>query len=385
MAKRSLKVLHVITDLEDGGAEGALYRLCAFDRHNEHIVVSLMGPGKYGSLLMRGGVQVHCLNMPPGNVTIQALIYLWRYLREYRPDAVQTWLYHADLIGGIVGRVAGVHNVIWGIRHGNLAPGTVKRSTIWIARVCASLSNLVPANIVCCSEQASKTHKRIGYSENKFRVIPNGYDLANMTPDLAERERLRYEFGVPDSVPLFGMVARFDKQKDHENLIAALGVLKRRGITFHCLLVGTGMEKGNATVVDWLARHELTDCVSLLGRRGDIPAIMNAIDVHVLSSLGEAFPNVLAEAMACGTPCVTTDVGDAAYIVGDTGWVVPPKDSSALASGLQSALACLADANAWKSRKKAARQRIETHFTIEKVVGMYDMVWRQHGIEGRTF
>ena len=336
-----------------------------------------MDEGKYGPLLAAAGIEVQCLHMPQGKVTIGGLWRLWRTLRRHRPDALQTWLYHTDLIGGVIARLAGIRNIAWGIRNSNLTPSAVRHSTIWIAKLSAALSSWVPARIVCCSQQAAQAHIDIGYAADKFRLVPNGYDLARLATDAAAGMRLRNNLGLPVDVMLIGMVARFDPQKDHANLLAALGQLKRQGHAFHCLLVGTGMDAANAKLADWLRQHDLFDRVTLLGRRNDIDAVMNAINLHVLSSLGEAFPNVLAEAMACGTPCVTTDVGDASYIVGDTGWVVPPQDSGALAQGIQSALTALADTTSSRGRQRAARQRIEDNFTIERMVKMYDSVWRE--------
>lgn len=369
--------MHIITGLNDGGAEGALYRLCQHDHLHQHIVVSLMDLGKYGPLLVAAGLEVHCLHMPQGKVTLGGLGRLWHLLRKHRPNVVQTWLYHADLIGGIIARLAGIRNIAWGIRHSNLTPGTVKRSTIWIAKLSAALSAWVPSHIVCCSQQAVEAHKRIGYVIDKFRLVPNGYDLTKLAPNPNAGQQLRIALGLSTDLVLIGMVARFDAQKDHANLLAALRILKQKGQAFHCLLVGTGMDANNATLNGWLQKNDLNDRVTLLGRRSDIDAIMNALDIHLLSSLGEAFPNVLAEAMACGTPCVTTDVGDAAYIVGDTGWVVPPQNSQALAQGIQSALDEIGDTKAWQLRQQAARQRIENNFTIERVVRMYDAVWQE--------
>lgn len=376
MNNKSLMVMHIITGLNDGGAESSLYHLCIHNPENQHVVISLMDEGKYGPLLVSAGVEVHCLSMPQGKVTLGGLGRLWCLLRMRKPDAMQTWMYHANLIGGFIARLAGVHNIAWGIHHSNLSAGTVKRSTIWISKLSAAMSAWVPSRIVCCSQQAVEAHKRMGYTANKFHLVPNGYDLTRLAPDVTSGLHLRTALNLPLDVPLIGTVARFDPQKDHANLLAALGQLKRQGQGFHCLLVGTGMDAANATLADWLRQNELTDRVTLLGRRNDIDAVMNALNIHVLSSLGEAFPNVLSEAMACGTPCVTTDVGDAAYIVGDTGWVVPPQDSHALAQGIQSALTALTDTSAWQDRQQAARQRIEDNFTIERVVGMYDAVWR---------
>lgn len=369
-------ILHVITGLNDGGAEGALFRLCNFDQHHLHVVVSLMDAGKYGPLLTQAGISVHCLGMPASKVTMVGLWRLWRLMRQQQPDVVQTWLYHADLIGGVVARLANVRRVVWGIRHSNLTPGTVKRSTILTAKLCAVLSRFVPSHIVCCSQQAAAVHVQIGYEEEKFRIIPNGYHLTQFCPNYEAGEQLIASLGLLRDKPLIGMVARFDAQKDHANLFAALALLVKKGIEFHALLVGTGIDESNEILGSWLKLHQLENKVSLLGRRNDIHAVMNAIDVHVLSSLGEAFPNVLAEAMACGTPCVTTDVGDAALIVGDTGWVVPPSDAEALARGIEAALNAKKQPD-WQDRKLAARQHIEQHFSIERMVAAYNEVWRE--------
>lgn len=376
---RSAMVLHIITGLNDGGAEAVLFRLCTHDSLNTHCVISLMDDGKYGAPLRAAGVDVHCLNMPQGRVTLRGLWRLWSLLRSLHPQVVQTWMYHADLIGGVVARLAGVRAICWGVRHSNLAPGTVKRSTIWIARICAWLSHFVPARIICCSEQASLVHQQLGYSASKFSVIANGYNLEQFLPDDAAGKALRLTLGVGEDVFLIGMVARFDPQKDHANLISALKLLAANDQGFLCALVGSGMEQSNAALLNLLKLAGVTDRVLLLGRRNDIPAIMNALDIHVLSSLGEAFPNVLAEAMACATPCVTTDVGDAALIVGDSGWVVPPRDSSALASGLAAARSAHSDSAEWECRKKAARQRIVEKFAVEEMVFSYQDVWQEAG------
>ena len=123
-----MKVLHVITGLNDGGAEAVLHRLIKHDPHDEHLVVSLTGEGKYGPVLRQSGVPVTALEMPRGRVTWQGLSGLWRVLRAQRPDVVQTWMYHADLLGGVCARVQGLP-VVWGIRNTTLVPGESRRST----------------------------------------------------------------------------------------------------------------------------------------------------------------------------------------------------------------------------------------------------------------
>lgn len=367
------KVLHIITGLQDGGAEAILYRLCRRDADDIHHVVSLTGPGKYGPLLEAADVQVTCLDMPRGRVKLKAIIKLWRVIRRVRPDAIQTFMYHADLVGGVVGRLSGVRNISWGIHHSTLSPAENARSTIAVARICAKLSRLVPRRIICCADKAAEVHAELGYDVERLRVIKNGYDLSIYRPDPDAGDRFRATLGI-GSGPTIGFVARFVPEKDHDNLFRALAILKQHGLPPTCLLAGAGMDRQNAELVAMLEARDLTGNIVLLGPQDDIPALMNGLDLHVMSSISEGFPNVLAEAMACGTPCVSTDVGDAADIVGGTGWIVPPGDPAALAAAIEAAFRERSTPD-WVKRKKAARHRVETQFSIEAMVRKYRGVW----------
>ncbi|MGO4478343.1 glycosyltransferase family 4 protein [Massilia sp. 2TAF26] len=372
----SRRILHVITGLGNGGAEAVLYRLCLSDKQNSHIVISLMDLGYYGSKLLAANVDVHALDMPRGRVTMRGLAKLWNLIRTARPDVVQTWMYHADLLGGLAARLAGVKSVVWGIHHTVLEPGKSKSETIMIARLLARLSHFIPRQITACAEKSVVVHAALGYKAEKMVVVPNGYDLQNFMYDEQQRAALRTSWNVDKSVPLLGMVSRYDPQKDHANLIKALAELKKSGQRFCCLLVGSGMVAENAELSERIAHAGLQSEIMLLGPRHDIPAVMSALDLHVLSSSAEAFPNVLAEAMACGTPCVTTDVGDAALIVGDTGWVTPPNNAAALAKSMGLALAARQTGD-WDDRKRRARQRVEQNFSLDRMVAGYQGVWNR--------
>lgn len=371
----SLNILHIISGLSDGGAEAVLYRLCRYDTASRHHVVTLMDGGKYGPLLEAQGIQVTCLNMPRGRFTLSGGWQLWRLIRKIRPNAVQTWMYHADLIGGTICLLAGKRNVSWGIHHSSLDSSGTARSTLAVARLCAWLSRIVPRNIICCAQKSADVHAAYGYDAGRIHVVPNGYDLSEYRPDPAASYGLRNQLGLTLDAAVIGFVARFNPLKDHDNLLAALGLLRARGFTPICLLVGDGMTADNRALVERIAALGLSDQVCLLGRRSDIPAVMNALDLHVMSSLSEAFPNVLAEAMACGTPCVSTDVGDAAAIVGETGIIVPPSDPEALAAAIETFLPELVHPS-WVERCAAARRHVETHFSIERMVENYHALWR---------
>lgn len=371
------KILHIITGLKNGGAEGVLYRLCKHDKSCNHIVISLTDEGKYSSLLEQEGIETHCLYIGRGFTFPLALWRLFNLLRKHKPDVVQNWMYHADLIGGIVARLAGIKHVFWNVRHTALEPGKSKRSTILIAKMCSFLSNKIPKKIMYCAYEAQIVHEAQGYQQGKGYVVPNGYDLTKFSISTAIGKEFREAVSVNDDDFLIGMVGRYNPQKDHENLIHALGLVRSSGIEFKLVLIGVDLDAKNQEVIAQIEMHNLFNNVLLLGQRTDIPSAMNGLDIHVLSSsFGEAFPNVLAEAMACGTPCVTTDVGDAALIVGDTGWIVEPKKPYLLAHAIVQAMEDKkADVEGWVLRQKNCRNRIVENFNIEKMIEHYHNTW----------
>lgn len=366
----------MITGLGDGGAEAVLYRLCQATPEVEHVVVSLRGEDKYAPMLRDLGIAVFPLNAHPNRLPLFALARLWRRIRNEKPDVVQTWMYHADLLGGLAARLAGIKAVVWGIRNSDLDKGTSSRATIWVTKLLACLSSIVPARIVVCAQRAKDVHTAIGYASDKMRVIPNGYDLSCFRPDFEMRSTKRAQLSLTNDAAVIGSVGRDNPQKDYPNLLQALDLLKSRGYRFQCLLVGTGLDADNHGLSKLVEQHGLENYVQLIGRQTDVPAIMNALDIHVLpSAYGEAFPNVLNEAMACGTPCVTTDVGDAAFIVGKTGWTAPKRDPAALADALAKALDEMSNAEEWQARADAARERVVTHFSLERMADSYRVLW----------
>lgn len=378
------KVFHIITDLDDGGAEGVLARLCLHSKKVCHVVVSLMGEGKYGPLLARSGIRVYSLGMHAGIPSPIRFFRLVRLIRSEQPDVVQTWMYHADLLGGIAARLAGVRRVFWGIRMSSLEEGKSSRLTLFIANLCALLSRWVPEKIICCANKAVSVHSELGYKKDKLVMIPNGYDLASFKTDSNLGKVIRKEFRIDSDVFVIGMVARFDPLKDHFNLLESLAQVARVNIDFRCLLVGKDCEPDNIALNNRIAELGLEEDIFLAGPRSDIPAIMNALDLHVLSSCSEGFPNVIAEAMACGVPCVSTDVGDALEILGDERVVCPARDSTALAE-LIIAMAheWQQDPASWQARKSANSERIKERYSIDSMVSAYETHWFGIGNPGK--
>ncbi|MBC7203311.1 MAG: glycosyltransferase, partial [Pusillimonas sp.] len=370
-----LHIVHVIGGLGQGGAETVMYRLLTQSTSRfEHTVISLTDAGVFGPRLQQANIEVICLGMSSGRLSWPALKALYRLLKKLRPDVVQTWMYYADLIGGVVARLAGVRNVVWGIRNSGAHLERTSRAVRLSAWLCARLSGLVPAAIVACAGDAADRHQEKGYSAARMQVISNGYDMAQWSPDAATRIKLRAQLGVSLNTPLLGAVARWHPLKDHANLIGAYAKVLQEHSKARLVLVGDGMDPGNADLLALLKLHGLEGRVLLLGRRDDIPAIMNALDIHVLSSCAEGFPNVVAEAMAVGVANVVTHVGDAAYIVDQFGWVVPPRDPDALAHALGDAIQALGSP-AMAVRLQKGRERVQKKFSLNAMVSRYGDLW----------
>lgn len=370
-----MKVVHIITGLNNGGAEGVLYRLVTHDEENEHIIISMMDLGKYGPLLLERGLDVYCLNMKAGGISLASIYKLRRYLRRIDPDVVQTWMYHADLIGGIVAKSLGIKKVFWNIRHSNFDENHTKASTIKIAKINAKLSKVIPKKIISCAQGAIKAHTDLGYDREKIVVIGNGYDLGNFKIDESSRSLIRSELNIGEK-PVIGMVGRYDPQKNHKGLIEALKVVKEKGYIFDLILVGRELNHGNKALVDQINKGGLYEQTHLLDQRSDISSIMNALDLHVLSSsYGEGFPNVIAEAMACGTPCIATDVGDSKIIVGDCGTIIEPNNIEKLSLAIMENLDLMHYDKQWQRLRQSSQQHIMQNFSIQTMVSKYKEIW----------
>lgn len=372
-----INLLHIITGLNTGGAENMLYKLL-FQIDKEEFssgVISLTDIGPVGKKIVNLGIEVNALDMRRGFPDPRAIIRLANIIRQKRPSLIQTWMYHADLVGGLSGRMASKTPVLWGIRHSNLDSEGNKKTTIMVAKACARFSRYLPAKIVCCSQASREVHQGMGYVAEKMVVIPNGFDLSAYRHDPGARESVCRELKVSGDVLLIGIVGRYHPQKDYRNFIEAAALLIRDNPSAHYLLCGDGVTWENEELGKWIREKGMEQKFFLLGRRDDIPRIMSALDIFTSSSAyGEGFPNVIGEAMACQVPCVVTGVGDSALIVGDTGRVVSPGNAGELAGAWQELIQ-----RGPEFRRQAglsARKRVLEKFNLPDIVKRYEDLYR---------
>lgn len=334
-------------------------------------VISLTSLGDLAPRFAALGIPVEAMGMKPGRLNLLKFLRLVGLLKRLNPDVVHTWMYHADLLGGLAARLAGVSAVGWCIRNSNLDKQTTKFTTRAIVGLCATLSKWVPSKILSCSEMARQVHVAHSYDAEKMVVVPNGFDLTQFKPNENARGIVRAELGLDIETPLVGLIGRFDPQKNHAGFFEAAGLLHRQMPHVHFVLAGTNVDRNNPDLNQAIARAGVLSNTHLLGLRTDTSSLMAALDVLASSSAyGEGFPNVLGEAMACAVPCVATDVGDSAYIVGDAGRVVAPSDMVGLAHSLMDVLRMPAAERL--ALGEAARTRIATHFEIGHVTRQYE-------------
>lgn len=255
--------------------------------------------------------------------------------------------------------------------------------TIYTMKMCAQVSKWLPTRIVCCSEASQQVHAALGYASQKMIVIPNGFDLSAFKPDLIARQSIRAELQIPADAPLIGLVGRFDPQKDHRNFVRAAALLHRSQPDVHFLLCGDDVTWENTELRGWIEQEGISKQCALLGRRDDMSRVTAALDIATSSSsYGEGFPNVIGEAMACGVPCVVTDMGDCALIVGQTGRVVPAQNEKEFANALGE-LVKLGVAGR-SQLGTAARHRIIEYFNLPDIVARYENLYYEIAEEGRA-
>ncbi len=373
-------VLHMITGLNVGGAEAMLAKLVSHPaitgRNQRHEVLSLMRPGVVGERLRDAGLPVRSLNMTRGMPSLGAAVGLARVMRQLRPQIVQGWMHHGNLAATIGGRLVSPRpQLMWNVRHSLDDIAVEKPMTRRILKLEAWMSRQ-PARVIYNSQAAASQHAGIGFDQSRETIIPNGFDCLRFAPDSRKRQTFRRLFEIRNQATVVAMVARSHPMKSVETLVEAVRLARLQGADLHLLLAGQDMDRPSPALRETLAAAVPPERLTLAGHRADLADWLAGVDMVALSSAwGEAFPNILGEAMACGVPCVTTDVGDSGWLVGQAGLVVPPRDPQAMAQAL-----CRLERLGIAGRRvlgAAGRKRVIEHFSLDETVQRYEALYSE--------
>jgi len=373
-----IRIMHVTTGLTTGGAEMMLLRLLSANNGDwDPAVVSLMDEGTIGSRIVALGIPVYSLGMRRGRPDPVRALSIVSLTRRVRPHLIVGWMYHGNLMASLAGAFSPTCvPVFWNIQQALDNIAGWGQLTAAVIRVGAYLSRY-PAAIIYNTQVGAKQHEAFGYDARKRIIIPPGFDCQTFHPDDDARRQFRAELGVSEDTVLIGLVARYHPMKDHTGFLRAASIVARTHPNVLFLLLGKGITTEGQALTKLIGELQLESRILLLGERTDMPRVTAVLDIACSASAwGEGFSNAVGEAMACGIPCVVTDVGDSSYAVANTGLSVPPRDPQALAQ----AIGRLIDAGATARRQlgTAARRRVESEFSLPAITGQYEDLYREH-------
>ncbi len=371
-----MKVLHIITGLDVGGAENMLLRLIAHtDRSSvQQEVISLTSLGVIGQRIEALGIPTHVLQIKGPLGLFRGLSRARVLAEQFAPDVIQSWLHHADLFSLGLKAFGFSGPLIWNLRCADLNVADVPGRNRLLVRILARLSTF-PSCVVANSFAGKSAHTAVGYHPRRWEVIGNGFDVVRFAPDAEARRKSRSQWDVGSDAPVIGIVGRYNKVKGFPVFAEAASLFLRDFPHARFVLAGTSLDDANSELVSLLKQANILQAAILLGQQQDIPGVMNGLDLLASCSTTEGFPNVIGEAMACGVPCIATDAGDSAIIIGADDRVVAIGDAVGMAAAWKRHFDLLPQQRL--ERRGAARIRIETNFNIHAVVRRYEDLYRE--------
>ncbi|OQC00514.1 MAG: putative glycosyltransferase EpsF [Firmicutes bacterium ADurb.Bin099] len=364
-------VTHLITGLGMGGAETMLYQVLKYSTNSDlqHRVISFGASHFYEQLIRNMGISVIEVDIKKKPLTSLA-----RILHEIKgTDTLCCWMYHANLIGYYLGHLSRVKKIVWCIRHSNLDADRNSKLTMSINRHCAKISKSV-SKIAYNGQTARFNHEAIGYCKQNGVVVDNGVDCELYKPDSLAQNGLRQEFHITDNQKIILSVTRDNPIKDIPTFLEAISILHRSKTDIVAVMCGAGISCENKRIVSLCEQQglQIGKDIFLLGTRNDVARLLAGCDVYALHSAGEAFPNTLIQAMACGCLCIATDVGEVRRVLNNDQWIVPAKNPKQLAAALLQAQTLTITEK--KEIAYANRARVKMEYDIDRIVKQYEEI-----------
>ncbi len=370
-----ITVTHLINGLAKGGAETMLYQILRY-RQNPNVIHRVISMTEvrpyYKDAITSLGIDV--LQLSFGKKPLSSFFRAISYLRKHPTDVLCCWMYHANLLGYVLKPFSRVKRLVWNVRHSDLSPGLTKKTTLFVNRLCAKRSHKVAA-IAYNGDKAREIHEASGYVHENGIVFDNMVDIAEYKPDEAAAKDLRNELGLSAEQRIVLSVARYHPIKDTPTFIRAISLLRKEKETVVAVLCGADIKQDNEKLAALCEENGLTigKDVFLLGLRHDVPRLMAGSDLFVLHSASEAFPNVLAQAMACGCLCITTDVGEAARILDRPDRTVRVGDSAAIAE--KGSMLLSMDAKCAMQEGAENRDSVRARFGVADIISAYEKLY----------
>jgi glycosyltransferase involved in cell wall biosynthesis len=369
-----MKILHIITSLDIGGAEIVLSNLIKKQKvQHKSVVICIKVPGEISKQIEAYGTPVFSLGVNKNWKFFLALLKLIKIIKIEKPDIVNTWLYHADLIGFIASKLCFKKYVIWNIRCSDIDIGGMNWSTSFILRINAFLSRFVSC-IIVNSNNGKIWHSKRKFHPQAWEYIPNGYELSDWAINVEKTNEIRGELGFSEGSFVIGMVARYDKLKDHETFLKAMSIVLKKLPNVTIVMIGKNIDSSNTELLRVIKSCGLNSNIQLLGLQHELSKFYSSMDLLVVSSLTEGFPNVIGEAMSAGLPCLSTDVGDASLLINDAKRIVPIKNPVEMASKVIKYIN--SGKEEWKYVSESSKDRILKQYSLDKMIDSYYKLYK---------
>jgi glycosyltransferase involved in cell wall biosynthesis len=379
-----MKIIHVINSLKKGGAEGNLYRLCRFQKKKykkkiKITIITLIDKGFYEADLKKLGVNVISLKMNYKNrifFLIKKLIKFRKILNNENPDIIQSWMYHSNFITLFI-PIKFYEKIFWNIRHSELNMKISKKSTILISIICGFLSSIVPKKIIYCSERSKFFHEKFHfYYKRKSNLVENGFSFKTYFPSKKLRLSFRKKEKINKNDLILGYAGRYARQKNLHSMLLAFSKISKIYNNLYLYMVGRDIGKKNNELLDIIKKLDIKKKVFFLSEQKNLLQFYNGIDLLVLTSHSESFPNVIAESMLCSTPVFSSNAGCAKKIINNYGFLIMKNDDKSIFHGLKNSINLYEkDTRKWNEIKNKARSQIKNNFSIKKMAEGYLNIW----------
>ncbi len=365
-----MKILNIISGLEKGGAETIMYNLIKNDK-NEHIVISLSKSGYFQELLKKNNNKLFQFNTSNFVNFIYSYFCIIIISIKIKPDLIQTWLYKADFMGSLVTLIT-KYKLFWSLHHSKPSTKLIGIKTKVAFKCLSIFSFIFPKKIICCGNSVKNFHSKVGFDKKKLSTIYNGYnpEIFNTKINYKYTKLLNLNEGI-----VLGSITRWDKYKDFKTLFNSLNILDKKFSKWTLLLAGRGLNKHNSDLINLLYKYDFKEKVILMGIVDDIENLYKTFDLNLLISNAEAFPNVIAESMLSGIPCIASDVGDNKMIISDLGLTVKINDEVDLSNKIIKFINKLSDKQYKQKLKILCRKRIEENFSLLSMIKKYNKAW----------
>lgn len=379
-----MKIIHIISSLEKGGAEGNLYRLCQFQKKKyknkiDITIITLIKNGYYEVELKKKNIKIFTLGLNKKIkffYFLKKIFILRKFIKSQNPDIIQSWMYHSNFITLFIHQKF-YNRIFWNIRHSKLNIKISKKITIFISLICGLISKIVPSKIIYCSEESINFHENYHfYAKNKTRLIDNGYCEKSYYPSKPLRLNFRKKNKLKKTDIIFGFAGRYAKQKNISSLLFAFSKIVKNYNNIYLFMAGKDINSSNQELNKLAFDLKIKNKVIFLDEQKNLLEFYNGIDLLILTSLSESFPNVVAEAMLCSTPVLSSDVGCSKEIIEDSGFLVNGNDHQSIVKSLNESLYVFKNKKIrWKFIKKNCRLKIKNKYSIKNMSNAYLENW----------